>query len=66
MIYHYCAHYHGMRLGEVTYIDGILTTQTPIDSMERYREAKKAISPDHWDILIIDSLSVLDSAKEPQ
>lgn len=66
MIYHYCSHYQGMRLGAVTYIDGILTTQNPIDTMERYHEVKKAISPEHWDVLIIDSLSLLDAATPQQ
>jgi hypothetical protein len=62
MIYHYCAHYQGPAAGQITSIDGILTAQVPIDSMDRYREAKKAISPGNWDVLIIDSLSLLDAA----
>ena len=55
-IYHYCATYREM---DSDYsIDGILISEHKVDTMERYREIKKTISPTRTD-LVIRSLSFL-------
>lgn len=66
----YVYHYHGMlqkSLEVMMHLDGILTCEKKIDSMERYHDVKKVIADDNnadESKLIICSLSVLH--KDPE
>lgn len=60
----YAYHYHATcqhSPGVISNIDGIVTTAMKIDSMDRYREVKKAVAGTRFDPseLIICSLSLL-------
>lgn len=64
-------HYHATKqsgAGAVLNIDGLLLTEKPIDSMERYREVKDLIVQDQVlgfsDGLVINSLSLLHEVSE--
>lgn len=57
-IYHYCSLYQADERTTV-HIEGILDCPTPVDSMERYKQIKKVISPDNAHRLNIESLSLL-------
>ena len=63
-IYHYHATFQ-LQANTITNIDGILTCDREIDSMDRYAEVKKLIAGDYLpaDKIIICSLSKL---KEPK
>ena len=67
-IYHYRATYQDLatypEVGYTYSVDGILTTDYKIDTMERYREIKKVIDPKRND-LAITSLSFLHTCDVP-
>ena len=55
-VYHYCAKYQ-LASGAVNIIDGIALVTNKIKSQDQYRELKKLISPEHYELLSIQSLS---------
>jgi len=56
-IYHYCT--KRVNGNKVEVIDGIATRRKEIETMEDYKNLKKAIDPKHPESLTIVSLSLL-------
>jgi len=59
-VYHYCAMYQD-EPGSSTYIDGIMVSPFPINTHVQFREAKKVISEEHAEHLIVLSFTALPS-----
>ena len=62
--YHYCAHYQKPWESGVHHLDGIAIISKEVKTMDDYRELKKRIVPDNYELLTIVSLTLLSRGDE--